>query len=264
MSRDAGKPFERLVETMRTLRSEAGCPWDREQTLESLRPFLLEETYEVLDAIDRGDMDDLKGEIGDLLFEAVFLAQIASEAAHFDIVDSTVAIVNKLVGRHPHVFGEGRAVLTSRQVVERWETLKARERKTAGEREGLLRGIPQTMPALLRAHEIGTRVSAVGFDWPAARDIVHKMEEEVDEIGRALDEPPTRVEEEIGDLLFTLANLARKLGVEPESALRRASDKFTKRFESMEEGFRARGMDLGNVSAEQLEEEWNKAKAEHL
>jgi MazG family protein len=262
MSRDAGNPFERLVETMRTLRSEAGCPWDRKQTLESLRPFLLEETYEVLDAIDRGDMDDLKGEIGDLLFEAVFLAQIAAEGSHFDIVDSTNAIVDKLVGRHPHVFGEGRPTLTSQQVVDRWETLKARERKTAGEQDGLLRGIPRTMPALLRAHEIGTRASAVGFDWPKATDVVRKMEEEVAELSWALDESPARAEEELGDLLFTLANLARKLGVEPESALRRANDKFTKRFEGMEERFRERGVDIHGVPTEGLEEEWNKVKTE--
>ncbi len=262
MSRDAGTSFERLVETMRTLRSEAGCPWDREQTLESLRPFLLEETYEVLDAIDRGDMDDLRGEIGDLLFEAVFLAQIASEASHFDIVDSTTTIVEKLIGRHPHVFGDGRSSLTSEQVVERWETLKARERKIAGEHTGVLHGIPKTMPALLRAHEIGSRVSAVGFDWPHASDIVGKMEEEVTELREAVNDQESiaRVEEEVGDLLFTLANLARKLGVEPESALRRANDKFTTRFEGLEARFRDRGIDVHNVEVDEMEREWERQK----
>src|SRR6476619_698286 len=179
----AGAGFQRLVDIMARLRGPSGCPWDREQTIESLRGFVLEETYEVLDAIDRGDHEALRGEIGDLLFEGVFLAQVEADAGRFSVADSLRAICEKLVRRHPHVFGPaGSHVRTANQVVEQWEQIKSREQKDAGERRSLLRGVPGTLPSLLRAHEIGTRVAAVGFDWSKTTDVVDKIEEEVAEL----------------------------------------------------------------------------------
>src|SRR5688572_615326 len=220
----AGGAFQELVDIMARLRGPGGCPWDREQTLESLRGFVLEETYEVLDAIDRGDHDALRGEIGDLLFEGVFLAQIEADNGRFDVAASLRAITAKLIRRHPHIFGTKKGVRTAGQVVEQWEQIKAREQKQAGERRSLLGGVPKVLPSLLRAHEIGTRVAAVGFDWAHTSDVVDKIEEEVGELRKAVDgEGLKRAEEEMGDLLFTIANLARKLGLEPESALRMAN-----------------------------------------
>jgi MazG family protein len=220
----AGRAFQKLVDVMRTLRGPNGCPWDREQSFETLRPFVLEETYEVLDAIDRRDFDDLRGEIGDLLFEGVFLAQIATDEERFTIADSLQHITDKLIRRHPHVFGSAKHVRTPGQVLEQWEQIKSRERQDEGRRPSVLRGLPRALPALLGAHEIGTRAAAVGFDWAKAEDVVAKIEEEVAELCQAArDEPRERVEEEMGDLLFAIANLARKLGIEAESALRRAN-----------------------------------------
>src|SRR5262245_38855080 len=161
-----GEAFQQLVDIMRRLRGPGGCPWDREQTIHSLRGFVLEETYEVLDAIDRSDHDALGGEIGDLLFEGVFLARIASDEGHFGIADSLRAISAKLIRRHPHVFGDGASgVDTAGKVVEQWEQIKAREQKEAGQQRSALKGVPKSLPSLLRAHEIGTRVAALGFDW---------------------------------------------------------------------------------------------------
>jgi MazG family protein len=275
---DAGRPdltsaarrFEELVKVMQTLRSPDGCPWDRAQTLESLRPFVLEEAYEVVEAIDRGDRDALRGEIGDLLFEAVFLAQLTAEDGDFTVADALEAVVGKLVRRHPHVFGraapaageEADGIRTPADVLEQWEKIKGRERLDAGERPALLAGVPRNLPALLRAFEIGNRVAAVGFDWPRAADVVAKIEEEVAELARAVaEEGRERTEEEMGDVLFSLANLARKLGVDPETALRRANDKFTKRFTALEAGLDARGLTADTATLGQMEEEWNKTKA---
>src|SRR5689334_1590228 len=183
----AGREFQKLVDIMARLRGPNGCPWDREQTIESLRGFVLEETYEVLDAIDRGDHEALRGEIGDLLFEGVFLAQVESDDGRFTVADSLRAISEKLIRRHPHIFGpSGSNVRTSGQVVEQWEQIKAREQQDAGERRSLLRGVPRSLPSLLRAHEIGTRVAAVGFDWVRTPDVVDKIEEEVAELRDAI------------------------------------------------------------------------------
>src|SRR5919112_1843537 len=183
----AGAEFQKLVDIMARLRGPGGCPWDREQTVESLRGFVLEETYEVLDAIDRGDHGALRGEIGDLLFEGVFLAQIERDEGHFSVSDSLRAITEKLIRRHPHVFGpSASAVTTAGQVVEQWEQIKGREQKEAGEPPSLLGGVPKTLPSLLRAHEIGTRVGAVGFEWPTSAEVVDKIEEEVAELRRAI------------------------------------------------------------------------------
>jgi MazG family protein len=263
----AGAAFARLVRLMDTLRSPRGCPWDRKQTHRSLRPFLLEEAYEALDAIDRRDFDGLAGELGDVLFQCVFHAQLAAEAGRFDIADAIDAIAGKLVRRHPHVFTPAGRPLprrgelrTSRAVVEQWEKLKARERGAGGAPAGILDGIPRSMAALLRAHEIGSRVGAVGFDWPRAADVLDKIDEEVRELRAAAGESETRVAEELGDLLFSIANLGRKLGVEPESALREANDKFTRRFALVERALAARGRELHDASLEEMEAAWQQAK----
>lgn len=269
---DAAAAFARLVELVRVLRSPEGCPWDREQTLQSLRPFVLEETYEVLDALDRDDRHALREELGDFIFEGVLLAQLCAESGDFTVADSLHAISDKLVRRHPHVFGEpagGGAderprPTTPDEVVERWEDLKARETSAKGERRTALGGVPKVLPALLRTHEIGIRAAAVGFDWERASDVVAKIEEEVAELRAELgsDAPgsPERAEEEMGDLLFAIANLSRKLGIEPESALRKANDKFTRRFTAMEARLRAGGRSLASFSLQQMEDEWSRVK----
>jgi MazG family protein len=266
-SASAGEEFRRLVEIMRRLRGPGGCPWDHEQTIHSLRGFLLEETYEVLDAIDRSDYAALAGEIGDLVFEGVFLARIAEDEGHFTIADSLRAISDKLIRRHPHVFGDGHApgrspVDSAGKVVEQWEQIKAREQAAAGENRSLLKGVPKSMPSLLRAYEIGTRVAAVGFDWPAAAEVLHKIEEEVAELREAVSggEGRERAEEEMGDLLFSIANLARKMGIEPESALRKANEKFSGRFGALEREFEKQGRTVRDATLEQMEEMWGRVK----
>ena len=222
----AGAEFQTLVDIMARLRGPDRCPWDREQTIESLRNFVLEETYEVLDAIDRGDHQALRGEIGDFIFEGVFLAQMETDAGRFTVTESLRHINEKLVRRHPHIFADAAGVDTPGKVLEQWEQIKAREQQSAGERTSLLKGVPKTMPALLRAHEISTRVATVGFDWERNDDVITKIEEEVAELRAASQEGRERTEEEMGDLLFAMANLARKLGVDAESALRKANEKF--------------------------------------
>ncbi len=256
---------------MAALRSPDGCPWDRKQTHQSLRPFLLEETYEALDALDRGDLDALPGELGDVLFQCVFHAQIAAEAGRFDIATAIEAISAKLIRRHPHVFtSSGRplgrrkrragTVRTPGAVVEQWEQIKAGEQRAAGHAERVLAGVPRSLPALLGAYEIGTRVAAVGFDWPNARDVVDKIDEEVRELRDALGESHTRAAEELGDLLFSVANLARKLGLEPESALRQANDKFARRFEAVEDALAREGLSVHEASLDAMERAWHDVK----
>jgi MazG family protein len=275
MSDTAGARFDRLVEVMRTLRGPHGCPWDREQTLSSLRPFVLEETYELLDALDRGDVAALCEELGDFLYEAVFLAQIGEEDGHFAIGDAVQAIIDKLVRRHPHVFtregvplAEAHEAMTSGEVVEKWEDLKAREREeTAQPEKTILSGVPKTLPALLRAYELSARAAAVGFDWETVTDVLEKIEEEVAELGEAATRTKvdaTHVEEEMGDFFFALANLARKMGVEPEAALRRANDKFQKRFTALEGRVKAEGKQMRRLRLEELEAHWQSVKKEAL
>jgi MazG family protein len=265
-----GEKFEQLVAIMRTLRAPGGCPWDREQTHGSLRPFVLEETYEVLEAIDAANMEELREELGDYLYEAVFLAQISEEAGEFSIGDAIDSIREKLVRRHPHVFAKApdEKDITTGQVIERWETMKARERETKGQPNSpaktTLSGVPKTLPSLLRAYEISARAAAVGFDWVRAGDVLDKIEEEVAEVRREVESGatshPSRAEEEMGDLLFAITNLSRKLGIEPEAALRRANEKFTKRFDAMERSFLSRGKLLNDATLEQMEEEWQRVK----
>jgi MazG family protein len=266
-----GEKFEQLITIMRTLRAPGGCPWDREQTHASLRPFVLEETYEVLEAIDAGNIEDLREELGDYLYEAVFLAQISEESGDFAIGDAIDEIRTKLVRRHPHVFAKqiGDDGITSGQVIERWETMKAREREEKDTPRALSRttlsGVPKTLPSLLRAYEISARAAAVGFDWAKADDVLDKIEEEVAEVRREVESGATghlsRAEEEMGDLLFAITNLSRKLGIEPEAALRRANEKFTRRFDAMERAFAARGQLLSDVTLDAMESEWQKVKA---
>jgi MazG family protein len=270
---DAAAAFARLVELVRVLRSPGGCPWDREQTLQSLRPFVLEETYEVLEALDHDDRRALREELGDFIFEGVLLAQLCAESGDFTVADSLHAISDKLVRRHPHVFGpndegtgaDGRPLPTTPdEVVERWEDLKAREQSSKGGQRTALGGVPKVLPALLRTHEIGIRASAVGFDWERPADVVAKIDEEVaelrEEIGSGAPGSRERAEEEMGDLLFAIANLSRKLGIEPESALRKANDKFTRRFSAMEARLRATGRPLSSFSLQEMEDEWSRVK----
>lgn len=263
MTSDAGTHFQTLVDIMARLRGSNGCPWDREQTLESLRAFLLEETHEVLEAIDRRDTGALRGEIGDLIFEGVFLAQICADAGLFTVADSLAAINQKLIRRHPHIFDPGgRPLETPGEVHQQWEQIKAKEQSDAGERRSVLRGLARSLPSLLRAYEIGTRVAAVGFDWAAAGDVVNKIEEEVAELRHAVGhEGGARAEEEMGDLLFSIASLSRKLGIDPESALRKANEKFTKRFGALEDRLHARGQSVHDATLDEMEREWGAVKS---
>ena len=255
---------------MDILRSTRGCPWDRKQTPETLRPFLLEETYEAIEAIDRGDMAELEGELGDVVFQCVFQAQIAFEAGRFEIADSIDHIVAKLIRRHPHVFtpagaplskrGRKGKVSTSEAVLEQWEQVKAREQAAAGKEQRLLSGVPRALPALSRAYEIGTRVAAVGFEWPKAEDVMDKIDEEARELREALRESPARAAEELGDLLFSLANLSRKLGLDPESALREANNKFTERFAGVEDRLAKKNRSVHVATLEEMEAAWEEVK----
>jgi nucleoside triphosphate diphosphatase len=259
-------PFDRLVEIVAALRAPDGCPWDREQTIDSLKPFILEETYELLEAIDAQDHEAIREELGDFLFEAVFVAQLEREAGHATVADALTAVTDKLVRRHPHVFAraEGEPPLTSGdQVRARWEDIKATERGADARPRTLLGGVPSALPALLRAYQIGGRVASVGFDWSRAEQVLDKIDEEVREL-REVFEATTpdriRAEEEMGDLLFSIANLARKLGIEPETALRKANEKFTTRFTAVERGIAAEGRNIKELTLAQLEERWQSAK----
>jgi tetrapyrrole methylase family protein / MazG family protein len=264
----AAEEFVRLVEIVARLCAPGGCPWDLEQTIDSLKPFVLEETYEVLETIDRHDHAGLREELGDFLYQAVFLAHLESQAGHFTIADSVRSISDKLVRRHPHVFGrnEGDAPLgTARQVRARWEEIKAQERGTQAKPQTVLGGIPAALPALLRAHHIGVRAASVGFDWTKVPDVVAKIQEEVDELREVVGDAGAldhdRAEEEMGDLLFSIANLARQLGLDPETALRKANDKFTERFGAMEQATAASGQTIRDLSNEELERAWQLAKS---
>ncbi len=269
--RRSGRAFERLVSIMATLRSPHGCPWDRKQTHESLRPFLIEEAYELIDAIDKRRIKELPGELGDVLFQCVFHAQLGAEKSRFDIVDAVNAISDKLIRRHPHVFqkngkplgAKGRKKLglnSPDAVLTQWEAIKAKEQGKAKQKKRILSGIPSAMPALVRAHEISERVAAVGFEWAKTSEVVDKIDEEVRELRDALDESPARAEEELGDLLFAIAGLARKLNLEPEAALRKANEKFTKRFEKVEAALEARGSSVHQSNLEEMDAIWQQIK----
>jgi len=265
---DAAREFVRLIEIMAALRAPDGCPWDREQTIDTLKKYVLEETYELLEAIDRHDHDALREELGDFLFEAVFVAQLEQEAGHFSIADSVKAVADKLVRRHPHVFARAAdeaPLETANQVRVRWEEVKAQERSgQAATPKTLLSGIPAALPALLRAYQIGARAHSVGFDWDKPVDVIAKIREEVEEVAEVVssDVPldHTRAEEEMGDLLFSIAHLSRRLGIEPEAALRKANDKFTQRFTAMETRVGERGRKIADMTLDELEAEWQQSK----
>lgn len=253
------RSFDELVQLMRTLRGPGGCPWDREQTLPSLKPFIIEEAYEVVDAIDRSDAAALSEEVGDFLLQAVFLAEITVESGSFDIYDSITAIHDKLVRRHPHVFGDAEAG-DAEEVLINWEKLKNEERKA--ENKSILAGVPQSLPALLRASRLTEKAARVGFDWRRADDVFEKVDEELAETRQAVaggDREAMR--EEIGDLLFTVSNLARKLDINAEEALQAANRKFTRRFEAMETQVRAEGKNLDQFTLEQMDALWAASKA---
>ena len=245
--------FETLVKIIAQLRAPDGCPWDREQTHASLREFLLQESYEVLEALDAGDSKKLSGELGDLLLQIVLHAQIASEASEFKLGDIMSGINNKLIHRHPHVFGSAKAA-DAAEVAHNWEALKQEER---GDKSSLLESVPGAMPALSYSKEIQRRVAEAGFDWPDIEGVIDKLAEEVGEFKKSSGEQKT---EEFGDLLFTLVNFARRQGIDSESALREANQKFYRRFSYMEDLCRQRGLTFSGLSFDEQNALWEEAK----
>ena len=291
-----GERFERAVAIMEKLRAPGGCPWDREQTFDSIKPYTLEETYEVLEAIDNRDWDELPGELGDLLLQVLFYSEMAKEQGSFSIDDVLERLSSKLVDRHPHVFGDVKAD-TSAEVKKNWEALKVEERKKKLGRESaenaaspvpvsILAGVSSAMPAMLEASKISSRAAQVGFDWPNVESLLAKLHEETDELRAELEKFPapgpqpqgrgvagsgrtqvseklqSRMEEEVGDLFFVMINIARYLSVDPESALRKTNRKFKRRFQWMEERLHEAGRSADRASMDELESLWQQAKAQ--
>ncbi len=251
--------FAQLVAIMARLRGPLGCPWDREQTPETLKPYLIEEAYEVLEALETSDSQALKEELGDLLLQIVFHAEIAAETKEFTINDVVQGLIDKLVRRHPHVFGDLK-VEDANEVVQNWSKIKAKE-KEGKEDRSILAGVPKSAPALIQAQRLGEKASRVGFDWSAAKEALEKVQEELGELEQTLtSENPARQEEELGDLLFALTSLARHLGLDAEMALRKTLVRFTDRFHYIEEQVTAKGQDLYCVSLEDLAALWQEAK----
>lgn len=259
---DTEAGIERLLEIMRRLRDpDTGCPWDIEQDFDSIAPYTIEEAYEVADAIERRAWDELKGELGDLLFQSVFHARMAQEAGHFTFQDVVRTMSDKMVARHPHVFGDESRDKNAEQQTRDWEAIKAAERAEKAQR-GALEGVAPNLPALLRAYKLQQRAARVGFDWPDAGDVVAKIAEEANELVEARDSAdPDWIEEEFGDLLFVMANLGRHLGVEPETALRRANAKFTRRFAGVEAALADRGKRPEDSDLEEMDALWDAVKA---
>lgn len=256
----AGELFEELVAIVAELRGVNGCPWDREQTRKTLKPLMLEELYEAFDAIDREDEGALREELGDMLLHIVFHAQIGKEKDSFTIVDVLTYIIAKMRKRHPHVFGEAE-VQDVDEVLLNWEKIKEKERRE----EGMLASLPRSLPALLRAFSMQARVARVGFDWKSVEEVEKKVEEEWQEFKEAWRTGNVeRIEEEWGDLVFALVNLARHLEIQPEEALRRTCDRFAKRFSFIEESLKAEGRDITGVSLEEMDTLWERAKREPL
>jgi MazG family protein len=289
-----GERFERAVSIMARLRAPGGCPWDREQTFDTIKPYTLEETYEVLDAIDARDWDELTGELGDLLLQVLFYAEMAAEEQHFTINDVLDRLSNKLIDRHPHVFGDVKAD-TPGEVVRNWQALKAEEKKKRQQDDvgnlkhehpdSVLHGVSSAMPALMEAYKISTRVAHVGFDWPNIEGLFDKLNEETDELRHNLKEYPApgpqpqlatavasarsvkvpeelraRLEDEVGDLLFVMVNIARYLALDPESALRKTNRKFRRRFDYLEGKLREQGRKPSDASLEEMETLWQESK----
>ena len=274
--------FTKVVELMATLRAEKGCPWDRKQTHESLKPYLLEEAYEVLETIDQHDMPKLKEELGDVLLQVIFHSQISAEQGTFTIENVLETLAEKLIRRHPHVFGPGDqapGVTTSEHVLSQWEQIKQAEREAAGGTGSALDGVPKTLPALLRAYQTQARAARVGFDWPhnatGLEQVFAKITEEIEELREALTQAQQQtngsaiphqstgqdqVEAELGDLLFSLVNLARFIKVNPEEALRRATNRFIDRFHLVEAGAAQQGRTLTEMTLAEMDELWEEAK----
>ena len=250
---------------MARLRAPGGCPWDREQNFDTIKPYLLEETYEVLDAIDARDWEGLAEELGDLLLQSVFFAQMASEEGRFDISDSLHAINSKLVRRHPHVFGEQSAA-TAGDVKRIWGEVKSTERKDKGQTDpDLLGSVPRALPALVEAQQIASRAAGVGFDWENAGQVFDKLQEEVTELQESRHAGPhSAIEDELGDLLFVIVNIARFLKVDPEQALRKTNAKFRRRFSHIESGLAARGKTPSDATVDEMESLWQDAKSHNL
>ncbi|HUV05132.1 MAG TPA: nucleoside triphosphate pyrophosphohydrolase [Armatimonadota bacterium] len=258
---ETGKAFEKLVDIMARLRSEGGCPWDRQQTHDSLKKYLLEETYEAIDAIDSGDMNELCAELGDLMLQILFHAQLARERGEFDVKDSIESITEKLLRRHPHVFGEAK-VASAEEVLHRWDEIKSGEPGFEG-RVSILDGIPKTLPALARAMEISKRAAGAGFEWPDLDAVIEKLREEASELEEEVRTGDSeRIAWEIGDLLFTLVNVARWAKVDPEDALRAMTKRFVARFSRIEEAARASGRPLEEMTIQEMDAVWNRSKQE--
>lgn len=271
---EASRDMSRLIEIMARLRdSENGCPWDLEQDFSTIAPYTIEEAYEVADAIERGDMVDLKEELGDLLLQPVYHAQLAAEAGHFDFDDVVLGITQKLLRRHPHVFGddEARKAKSAKHVWERIKEEEAAEkltqRKTAGlevQSNSLLDNVPNALPALTRAEKLQTKAAKVGFDWPNLQPVISKIEEEWEELSEEVvnmeSDNSARVAEEFGDFLFSVVNLARHLGIDPEHALRETNAKFVRRFQHIEETLTVENRKLENATLEEMENIWQSAK----
>ncbi len=250
-----GKKFTNLIEIMKRLRGPNGCPWDKEQTMQSASPYMLEETYETLEAIDKGDPKEIREELGDLLLQIVFQSQIASDEKITNIEEVIDSISEKLIRRHPHIFGDEKVDGTW-GVLQNWEKIKRQEGKKT-----ILGGVPKALPALLKTYRLGQKAGRVGFDWPDAEGVLNKVEEEARELHEAnKTKDKSQIEHEYGDLLMTLASLGRFLKVDPETALRKATDRFISRFSWMEEEIKKAGLDIHNISFEKWEELWNSAK----
>jgi MazG family protein len=244
---------------MARLRSPDGCPWDREQTFDTIKPYLLEETYEVMDAIDARDWDGLADELGDLLLQVVFFSQMAKEAGHFEVSDAIEAINSKLIRRHPHVFGEGEAK-TAADVVRKWDEIKATEKPRP---KGLLSGVPRGLPALMEARQIAGKAAGAGFDWESVDQVLEKLREELAELDQARQAGSQEdLQDEIGDLLFVIVNIARFLKVDPEQALRGTNSKFRRRFEHVEQRLEAQGKSPREATIEEMERLWQEAKGQ--
>jgi tetrapyrrole methylase family protein / MazG family protein len=265
----SGTKFEKLVGIMATLRGPRGCPWDKQQDFNSLKPMLVEEVYEVLEAIENDDFEGLSEELGDVLLHIVFHSHLAQEAGHFDIETVIDKISEKLIRRHPHVFGDETAS-TAEEVIKNWEAIKAQEKadkltNRTPEQRSLLEGIPSKLPAIHEAHQISSRAARVGFDWPDVNGIFDKLQEEVGELKEVLSEGDSaekreRLEDEIGDMLFVIVNIARFLKIDSESALKHANRKFKTRFQFMEAQLRQQGKTLEQTSLDEMEQLWQQAK----
>jgi tetrapyrrole methylase family protein/MazG family protein len=256
-SKEIAKKFEKLVDVVFTLRSEGGCPWDRAQSLPDLKQYLLEECYELLEALDQQKESAIREELGDVFFQVLFLSQMMQEQGTFTLLNVVNHLLEKMIGRHPHVFGDTKAG-TPDEAIANWESRKGKEITEREGRHSLLQGVPADLPALLQANVISTKVARVGFDWESEEEVWKKFEEELTEFRDAA--TPAEKEEELGDILFTLVNIARKNKINPEDALRAANAKFRRRFNALEEKVKAQKKQLTEMNAKELDLIWDDVK----